>query len=71
MTAQNAPGQDDLPAADCCGDAMEKMTEECKCCSFVKKHKLVGLLMVAVVILMFLISQIGGILGIIAFFRTS
>lgn len=81
MSAQNIPQQDrsecnmpgspdDLPAADCCSDEMGKMMNECPCCSFVKKHGGLGLLIVAVVILMFLISQVGGILGIIAYFRT-
>jgi len=81
MPAQDTPQQDrsecntpsnpdGLPAADCCGDETGKMMNGCPWESLLKKHRLIGLLVLAAVALMFLISQVGGILGIIAFFRT-
>ena len=57
-------------AAGCCGPEMMEMMKDCPCGSFFKKHRLAAFAMLSLVILMFLISQVGGILGIIAFVRT-
>ena len=46
------------------------MMQACPCGSFLKEHRLGVLAVFSLVILAFLISQIGGILGIIAFVRT-
>ncbi len=43
---------------------------ECPCASFFKKHPLAAVDIFSVMLLMFLISQVGGILGIIAVIRT-
>ena len=54
----------------CCGPEMAEMTEVCSCGSFLKKHRLIASAAIFLIFLMFVISQVGGILGIIAFFRT-
>ena len=56
--------------AACCGPDMAKMMQECPCASAMKGHWKTALVAFSLVFLAFLISQIGGILGIIAFFRT-
>ena len=56
--------------ANCCGPEAGDMMQTCACASFMKKHPLAGLGVLLVMLSMFLISQVGGILGIIAFFRT-
>ena len=56
--------------AACCGPDMVKMTQECPCASAMKGRWKTALLVFSLVILAFLISQVGGILGMIAFFRT-
>ena len=69
--------EDDAKAAGCCedmkagcGPEMAEMAQSCACASFCKEHKLVALGFCSAMLLMFLISQVGGILGIIAFIRT-
>ena len=69
--------EDDTKAAGCCeetiaggGPEMAEMAQSCACASFCKEHKCVALGFFSVMLLMFLISQVGGILGIIAFIRT-
>ena len=54
----------------CGGPDMAKMMKECLCGTMFKKHRLGLFLVFSLVILAFLISQVGGILGIIAFIRT-
>jgi hypothetical protein len=49
---------------------MAEMMQQCPCGSFLKNHWLAAFTIFAMMLLMFLISQVGGILGIIAFFRT-
>ena len=56
--------------AACCGPDMSKMMQECLCASAMKSHRKTAIVVMSVVFLAFLISQVGGILGIIAFFRT-
>ncbi len=46
------------------------MMKECSCGSMIKEHRVGALAIFSLVALLFLISQIGGVLGIIAFFRT-
>ncbi len=61
------------PGFSCCGTEATEATEaatECPCASFFKKHTLAAVGIFSVMLLMFLISQVGGILGIIAFIRT-
>ena len=57
-------------ATGCCGPAMAETTRGCPCESMWKNHRLAGVAILGVVLLALLISQAGGILGIIAFFRT-
>ncbi|MHC4295325.1 MAG: hypothetical protein ACYSTL_07045, partial [Planctomycetota bacterium] len=57
-------------AESCCGPMMAEMMQQCPCGSFLKNHWLAAFTIFAMMLLMFLISQVGGILGIIAFFRT-
>ena len=56
--------------AGCCGPEMAEMMKECPCGTMFKKHRLGVFLVFSLVFLAFLISQVGGILGIIAFIRT-
>ena len=56
--------------AGCCGPEMAEMMKECPCGAMFKKHRLGAFLVFLLVIVAFLISQVGGILGIIAFIRT-
>ncbi|HDY65022.1 MAG TPA: hypothetical protein ENH84_02160 [Phycisphaerae bacterium] len=58
------------PAFSCCGEEATEAVTECPCASFFKKHTLAAVGIFSVMLLMFLISQVGGILGIIAFIRT-
>ncbi len=53
-----------------CGPNMAEMMQSRACGSFIKKHRLAATAVFSLVILMFVISQVGGILGIIAFART-
>ena len=57
-------------AFSCCGPEATEAVTECRCASFFKKHSLAALGIFSAMLLMFLISQVGGILGIIAFIRT-
>ncbi len=54
----------------CCSPNMTQMMQICPCGSFVKKHWLAAFAVFFLIFLMLVISQLGGILGIIAFFRT-
>lgn len=54
----------------CCGSMMTEMSQGCSCGTIMKKHKTIFCLIFVLLILMFLVSQVGGILGILAFFRT-
>ena len=56
--------------AACCGPYTAKMMQECPCASAMKSHRKTALVAISVVFLAILISQVGGILGMIAFFRT-
>ena len=67
---QDPAGRTATEMAACCGPDMVKMTQGCPCSSAMKSHWRAALAVFSVVFLAFLISQIGGILGIIAFFRT-
>lgn len=58
------------PEFSCCDPEVTAAKIECPCASFFKKHPLMGLGIFSIMLLMFLISQVGGILGIIAFIRT-
>ena len=58
------------PAFSCCGTETMEAVTECTCASFFKKHTLAAVGIFSIMLLMFLISQVGGILGIIAFIRT-
>ena len=59
-----------LNMAEGCGPGMTEMMSKCPCGSMFKTHKLACGGMFLLIALMFLISQVGGILGILAFFRT-
>ena len=67
---QDPAGRTATDAAACCGPEMAKMMQECPCASAMKGHWKTAFLAFSVVFLAFLISQVGGIFGIIAFFRT-
>lgn len=68
------PGEQGRPGgpepAFCCGPELAEKMQECPCGSFLKEHGVACFGAVLLVVLAFLISQVGGILGIIAFFRT-
>jgi len=67
---QDAAGGTAAEMAACCGPEMAKMTEGCPCASAMKGRWKTALFAFGLVFLAFLISQVGGILGMIAFFRT-
>ena len=50
--------------------AMKAMMETCPCAYAMKEHRLAIFAVIAGVLLAFAISQVGGILGIVAFLRT-
>ena len=56
--------------AACCGPMMKEMMQSCPCGAMMKRHWLAAFVIFSLVVLAFLISQVGGILGIIAFIRT-
>ncbi len=56
--------------ASCCGPEAPETASGCPCGSMIKDHKLAAFVMFSLFLLMFLISQVGGILGIVAFVRT-
>jgi len=69
--SDNSPLQAGTGAAfGCCGPEATEAAAECRCASFFKKHSLAALGIFSVMLMMFLISQVGGILGIIALTRT-
>ncbi len=57
------------PAA-CCGPTAEETGADCPCASAAKGHPVIAFAVIAGVALALVISQVGGILGILAFFRT-
>jgi hypothetical protein len=76
-TAGGEPGRQEDPAGrtvaemvGCCGPDMATMMQDCPCASAMKGHWKTALVAFSLVFLAFLASQIGGILGIVAFFRT-
>ena len=56
------PGSAD--GAGCCGETMQS------CCQALKRHRLAVLTVISAIVLAVLVSQVGGVLGIIGFFRT-
>ena len=69
-TATTSAEPGDVDAASCCGPAMTDATRQCPCQSIMKGRRALALGVCAVIVLAFLISQVGGVLGAIAFFRT-
>ena len=76
-SVRGEPGRQQDPAgriaadmAICCGPDTAKMMQECPCSSAMKGHWKTALAAFSLVLLAFFISQVGGILGMIAFFRT-
>ncbi len=57
------------PAA-CCGPTAEATGADCPCASAMKGRPVIAFALIAGVALALAISQVGGILGILAFFRT-
>ena len=54
-----------------CGSTMAEMTQDgCPCGSMLRNHRLAIFAILAVILVAFFISQVGGILGIAAFVRT-
>ena len=66
---QNSQTKND-PGPSCCSPEVIGEKTPCPCGSFFKKHPLRIAFFFSVMLLMFLISQVGGILGITAFIRT-
>lgn len=57
--------------AACCGTVAADMMRECPCGTAFKRHPLAAMAILGVMLLVLIISQIGGILGILAFLRTA
>ena len=56
--------------ANCCSPRMGEMMKDCACGSAFKSHPLAACAVLGGIILALVISQVGGILGILAFFRS-
>ena len=56
--------------AACCGPGTEGPSSDCPCASAAKGHPVIAFAAIAGVALALVISQVGGVLGILAFFRT-
>jgi len=54
----------------CCGPDMAKMMDGCRCASAMKHRWKTALVVFSLLLLAFIVCQIGGILGWIAFFQT-
>ena len=68
-----APGDAGGPragAASCCGAGAPESAGGCPCKGMFKSHRLTAVVVLAAVALAVLISQAGGVLGIVAFVRT-
>ena len=63
-------GPDSSAQAGCCNAGMKQMMEKCPCGSIFKRRRGAIYAVLAVMLSALIISQVGGILGIIAFFRT-
>ncbi|MHC4591181.1 MAG: hypothetical protein ACYS8L_00625 [Planctomycetota bacterium] len=68
--SSKAPKGGEGSLASCCGPASEKPPEACPCTSVLKAHRVAAIAVLAVMALAILISQVGGVLGIVAFLRT-
>ena len=55
--------------AACCGPDMAKMMQRCPCASAIKGRWKTALVAFSLLFLAFIACQVGGILGMIAFFR--
>ena len=55
--------------AACCGPDMAKMMQGCPCASIIKGRWKTALVLFSLLFLTFIVCQVGGILGMIAFFR--
>ena len=53
-----------------CGSRMSEMMKFCPCGSAFKRHPLASFTVIVGIILTLVICQVGGILGVFAFFRT-
>ena len=67
---QDPTGRTAAEMASCCGPDMAEVMQVCPCASAMKGHWKRTLVAFSIVLLAFLVSQVGGILGMIAFFRT-
>jgi hypothetical protein len=56
--------------AACCGPERFGTAEGCPCAGAFKSHRVACVVVLTVAALAFLVSQLGGVLGIVAFFRT-
>jgi hypothetical protein len=57
-------------AMSCCGETAGEDASGCPCGTMMRKHRWAMFSVFSVLIVAFLVSQVGGILGIIAFART-
>ena len=67
---EDPAGQVAAGMAACCGPDMAKMMRACPCATAVKGRWRTALVVFSLLFLAFIICQVGGILGMIAFFRT-
>ena len=75
-TARSQPGRQKDPAgrfaaemAACCGPDMAKMMQSCPCASVMKGRWKTALVLLSLLFLTFIVCQVGGILGMVAFLR--
>jgi hypothetical protein len=67
---QDPAGRTAAQTTACCGPEVAKMMQDCPCGAAMRGHWKTALVAVGLVFLAFLVGQVGGILGAIAFFRT-
>ena len=60
----------DVSSSGCCDPTMEEAMQACPCGGVLKNHRTAVFTAFAAITLVFLISQIGGVCGTVAFLRT-
>ncbi len=67
---ETAARPDEANVFGCCGPGMAKMMKNCSFGTAMKRYRWIFFGIFAAIVAAFLVSQVGGILGIIAFVRT-
>jgi hypothetical protein len=68
-TQEGSAGRFTSEMAACCGPDMAKMMQSCPCASVMKGRWKTALVLCSLLFLTFIVCQVGGILGMVVFFR--